>query len=66
MGFLPWKRTVVQIHGGDQINEVMGLDFFPVEGLPYEYGGKAGAMKDLNGEWFILHSPKNILSSSIT
>ncbi|KAG7303297.1 hypothetical protein JYU34_011780 [Plutella xylostella] len=52
IGLYPWRRTVVQKHAdGDQINHVMGLDHFPEEGLPYEYGGKAGSMKDLNDEW---------------
>ncbi|KAI8441975.1 hypothetical protein MSG28_005644 [Choristoneura fumiferana] len=50
LGLYPWRRKVVQIHSGDeQINTAMGVDYFPLEGLPYEYGGKAGAMKDLNG-----------------
>ncbi|KAI8441974.1 hypothetical protein MSG28_005644 [Choristoneura fumiferana] len=49
LGLYPWRRKVVQIHSGDeQINTAMGVDYFPLEGLPYEYGGKAGAMKDLN------------------
>lgn len=53
IGLYPWRRKVVQIHANDeQINHAMGLDYFPVEGLPYEYGGKAGAMRDLNGKDF--------------
>ncbi|XP_063541615.1 uncharacterized protein LOC134750383 [Cydia strobilella] len=60
LGLYPWRRKVVQIHSGDeQINTAMGVDYFPVEGLPYEYGGKAGAMKDLNDEW-----TKKLLSNS--
>ncbi|XP_059051230.1 uncharacterized protein LOC131846033 [Achroia grisella] len=52
IGLYPWKRQRVQIHTntGD-VNQAMGLDYFPIEELPYEYGGKAGAMKDLNDEW---------------
>lgn len=38
---------MVQIHAAGE--ETM-MECFPVEGLPYEYGGKAGAMRDLNGE----------------
>lgn len=51
IGLYQWRRKFVHIHGDTgHINEVMGVDFFPVEALPHEYGGKAGAMKDLNGE----------------
>ncbi|XP_049879145.1 uncharacterized protein LOC126376031 [Pectinophora gossypiella] len=60
IGLYPWRRNVVQVHANaEQINHAMGLDYFPVEGLPYEYGGKAGAMKDLNDEW-----TKKLLSNS--
>lgn len=52
MGLYPWRRKITQLHGSaDELNQIMGLDYFPMEGLPYEYGGKAGAMKDLNDEW---------------
>ncbi|CAH2093610.1 unnamed protein product [Euphydryas editha] len=52
IGLYQWRRKFVHIHTDTgHINEVMGADFFPVEALPYEYGGKAGAMKDLNDEW---------------
>ncbi|XP_072934249.1 uncharacterized protein [Epargyreus clarus] len=52
IGLYPWRRKVVQLHANaEHINHAMGLDHFPLEGLPYEYGGKAGAMKDLNDEW---------------
>ncbi|KAJ2940273.1 hypothetical protein O0L34_g11843 [Tuta absoluta] len=60
IGIRPWRRNVVQLHTNDEpINHAMGVDYFPVEGLPYEYGGKAGAMKDLNDEW-----TKKLLSNS--
>lgn len=50
IGLYQWRRKFVYIHGDTgHINEVMGVDFFPVEALPHEYGGKAGTMKDLNG-----------------
>ncbi|XP_030024515.2 alpha-tocopherol transfer protein [Manduca sexta] len=52
IGLYPWRRKVVRIHTNtEDINQAMGLDYFPIEGLPYEYGGRAGAMKDLNDEW---------------
>lgn len=52
IGLYPWRRKVVKIHANaEQINQAIGVDYFPLEGLPYEYGGKAGAMKDLNDEW---------------
>ncbi|XP_052738753.1 alpha-tocopherol transfer protein-like [Bicyclus anynana] len=52
IGLYPWRRKIVHIHAnGEQINNAMAVDHFPIEGLPYEYGGKAGAMKDLNDEW---------------
>ncbi|KPJ05913.1 hypothetical protein RR46_00331, partial [Papilio xuthus] len=60
VGLYPWRRKVVQVHSNaDQINHIMGVDYFPPEGLPHEYGGKAGAMKDLNDEW-----TKKLLSNS--
>lgn len=50
IGLYPWRRKVVQLHGtSDSIEEALGSDRFPVDGLPYEYGGRAGMMKDLNG-----------------
>lgn len=55
IGLYPWRRKVTQLHGNaDQLNKMMGVDFFPEEGLPFEYGGKAGAMKDLNGMQFTI------------
>ncbi|XP_064074375.1 uncharacterized protein LOC113396885 [Vanessa tameamea] len=52
IGLYPWRRKIVHVHShAEHINEAMGVDFFAVEGLPYEYGGKTGAMKDLNDEW---------------
>ncbi|KAL4707240.1 hypothetical protein ACJJTC_008321 [Scirpophaga incertulas] len=60
IGLYPWRRKVITIHSNaEEINQAMGLDYFPTEGLPYEYGGKAGAMKDLNDEW-----TKKLLSNS--
>ncbi|XP_053617451.1 uncharacterized protein LOC128679331 isoform X1 [Plodia interpunctella] len=52
IGLYPWKKQRVHVHGtvGD-INHAMGVDYFPIENLPFEYGGRAGAMKDLNDEW---------------
>ncbi|CAH0713570.1 unnamed protein product, partial [Brenthis ino] len=51
LGLYPWRRKIIQLHSdAEQIN-TMSADYFPPEGLPYEYGGKAGAMKDLNDEW---------------
>ncbi|KAL0867920.1 hypothetical protein ABMA27_008596 [Loxostege sticticalis] len=60
IGLHPWKRKVLHIHSkAEEINQAMGFDYFPPEGLPHEYGGKAGAMKDLNDEW-----TKKLLSNS--
>lgn len=60
IGLYPWRRKVVQRHGNsDSVEDALGSDRFPVEALPYEYGGKAGAMKDLNDEW-----TKKLLSNS--
>ncbi|CAK1541782.1 unnamed protein product [Leptosia nina] len=46
----PWRNKVIHATA-EGIRHVMGVDYFPPEGLPHEYGGKAGAMKDLNDEW---------------
>lgn len=44
---------MVQLHGtSDSIEDALGSDKFLADGLPYEYGGRAGQMKDLNGEIF--------------
>ncbi|GBP00827.1 hypothetical protein EVAR_77021_1 [Eumeta japonica] len=52
IGLYPWRRKIVQVHAhSENINKVMGVDFYPIEQLPIEYGGKAGTMKDLNDEW---------------
>ncbi|CAG4932173.1 unnamed protein product [Colias eurytheme] len=52
IGLYPWRRKFIHMHpNGDKVNNVTGVDYYPPEGLPYEYGGKAGAMKDLNDEW---------------
>lgn len=46
---------MVQLHGtSDSIQDALGGDRFPVDGLPYEYGGRAGLMKDLNGRFSFL------------
>ncbi|CAH0402860.1 unnamed protein product [Chilo suppressalis] len=60
IGLYPWSRKLITCHSkvGD-INQALGLDYFPTDGLPFEYGGKAGAMKDLNDEW-----TKKLLSNS--
>ncbi|XP_047032847.1 uncharacterized protein LOC124639499 [Helicoverpa zea] len=52
VGMYPWRRKVVHLHGtADRIEDALGSDRYPVDGLPYEYGGRAGMMKDLNDEW---------------
>ncbi|XP_045518164.1 uncharacterized protein LOC123710370 [Pieris brassicae] len=50
MSLYPWRRIIRSHPGEDGINNFMD-DYFPPEGLPHEYGGKAGVMKDLNDEW---------------
>lgn len=53
LGLYPWRRKVVQLHNSaDSIEDALGADRLPIDGLPYEYGGRAGAMKDLNGIYF--------------
>ncbi|XP_075983588.1 uncharacterized protein LOC142981506 [Anticarsia gemmatalis] len=60
LGLYPWRRKGIQLHANaDSIEDALGSDRFPVDGLPYEYGGRAGAMKDLNDEW-----TKKLLSNS--
>ncbi|CAH0696649.1 unnamed protein product [Spodoptera exigua] len=60
IGLYPWRRKVVQLHGtSDSIEDALGSDRLAVESLPYEYGGRAGLMKDLNDEW-----TKKMLSNS--
>ncbi|VVC98508.1 unnamed protein product [Leptidea sinapis] len=52
IGLYPWRRKIIHMHQNThKLNNIMGADYFPPEGLPYEYGGRAGAMKDLNDEW---------------
>ena len=53
LGLYPWRRKMVHMHSDAEEINSMSSDYFPPEGLPYEYGGKAGAMKDLNGVCFI-------------
>ena len=54
---------MVQLHGtSDSIEEALGSDRFPVDGLPYEYGGRAGMMKDLNGTYIIINDISNNIS----
>lgn len=59
IGLYPWRRKVTQIHqNADQLSKIMGVDYFPEDGLPFEYGGTAGGMKDLNGNIFLSsHTP---------
>ncbi|CAB3245880.1 unnamed protein product [Arctia plantaginis] len=60
LGLYPWRPKVIQIHSNvNSIEDALGADRYLVENLPYEYGGKAGAMKDLNDEW-----TKKLLSNS--
>ncbi|XP_041971682.1 alpha-tocopherol transfer protein-like [Aricia agestis] len=56
IGLYPWRRKVLHIH--THAGQIYNVDIGP-EGLPYEYGGRAGAMKDLNDEW-----TKKLLSSA--
>lgn len=51
MSLYHWRRIIHSHANEDGINKIMDDDYFPPEGLPYEYGGKAGAMKDLNGKY---------------
>ncbi|CAG9791293.1 unnamed protein product [Diatraea saccharalis] len=60
IGLYSWGRKKITLHPiAKDINKTMDIDYYPVEALPNEYGGKAGAMKYLNDEW-----TKKILSNS--